>query len=186
MAIAFKSIVRTNRANTIRDAIHAARSLLAIALAVVGCPALVLATDSALTLGNVYECPADLPRADPIAAKPSIELFVNEPWLSAIRDGRKKVEGRAGTLETYAAWTGQQARFCSNQQEVIVNVLEVHHYDTLEAFLQAEGWQNAAPHLSSREETAAKYLEFYPGDFISQHGGMNGIIVEVARPPATL
>lgn len=141
------------------------------------------ANDSKLTLGNVYECPTDPVHAGTTARKPAIELFVNEPWLSAIRDGRKRVEGRAGTLETYAGWIGQQVRLCSDEGEVIVKVLAVHHYDTLSAFLDAEGWQNAAPHLGSREETAAKYLEFYPGDFIDRHGGMNGIIIEVAPIP---
>ena len=138
-----------------------------------------------LRLGNVYECPADLPPVNPEVPKPSIELFVNEPWLTAIREGRKKVEGRAGTRQTYANWVGQQVRFCSAEQEVIVTVLAVHHYETLSAFLDAEGWQNAAPHLGSREETTTQYLEFYPGDFIARHGGMNGIIIEVNNSTAT-
>lgn len=116
---------------------------------------------------------------------PSIELFVNEPWLSAIRDGKKMVEGRAGPLEEFSGWIGKQARFYSSQQEVIVNVIDVHHYDTLQEFLDAEGWKNAAPHLNSLEETVNAYLQFYPDDYISKHGGMNGIIISVVQPTST-
>jgi ASC-1-like (ASCH) protein len=110
-----------------------------------------------------------------------IELFVNEPWLSSIRDGMKTVEGRAGPLIEFSGWVGKKAKFYSKEQELIINVLEVHHYATLNDYLNAEGWQNAAPHLSSFEETVNAYLQFYPEDYIRDHGGMNGIIVSVQR-----
>ena len=57
----------------------------------------------------------------------AIELFVNEPWLSFIRDGKKIVEGRAGSLKDYSGWVGKKARFHSLKQEVIVQIIEVHH-----------------------------------------------------------
>jgi ASC-1-like (ASCH) protein len=111
----------------------------------------------------------------------SIELFVNEPWLSAIRDGTKKVEGRAGRLDEFSGWIGKRARFHSSEQEVIVTVSDVHHYNTLQDFLRVEGWKNAAPHLKSEAETAEAYLNFYPGDHIAKAGGMNGIMISVVR-----
>lgn len=112
----------------------------------------------------------------------AIELFVNEPWLSFIRDGKKIVEGRAGSLKDYSGWVGKKARFHSLKQEVIVQIIEVHHYDTLREFLNKEGWKNVAPHLGSFDETEKAYLQFYPGDFIKKAGGMNGIIVAIQPP----
>ena len=129
--------------------------------------------------------PTTLPPEQLSSPRPSIELFVNEPWLSAIRDSKKKVEGRAGRLEEFSGWIGKQARFYSSEQEVIVNVIDVHHYDTLQEFLHVEGWKNAAPHLNSLEETVNAYLQFYPDDHISQAGGMNGIIISVSQPTST-
>ncbi len=129
--------------------------------------------------------PTTLPTEQLSSPHPSIELFVNEPWLSAIRDGKKTVEGRAGALEEFSGWIGKQARFYSSEQEVIVNIIDVHHYDTLLEFLHAEGWKNAAPHLDSLEETINAYLQFYPDDYISKAGGMNGIIISVSQPTST-
>ena len=56
-----------------------------------------------------------------------------------------------------------------------MQIIEVHHYDTLHEFLNKEGWKNAALHLGSFDETEKAYLQFYPGDFIKKAGGMNGI-----------
>lgn len=148
-------------------------------------PSVASAAQDHLQAGNVFTCPTTLPHQKLSSPKPSIELFVNEPWLSAIRDGKKTVEGRAGPLEEFSGWIGKQARFCSSEQDVIVNVIDVHHYDTLQEFLNVEGWKNAAPHLNSLEETVNAYLQFYPGDYISEHGGMNGIIISVAHPTST-
>lgn len=115
------------------------------------------------------------------AATPAvaIELFVDEPWLSAIREGKKTVEGRAGPRQEFAGWIGQTAKFYSAKQALLVRIIDVHHYATLSEFLTAEGWQNAAPHLSSLQATEKAYLEFYPGDYIRDHGGMNGIMISL-------
>lgn len=110
-----------------------------------------------------------------------IELFVNEPWLTAIREGTKPVEGRAGPREAFAGWIGKEIRLYSKLQEVIVKVSGVHHYDTLDDFLNGEGWQKAAPHLKSRKTTVDAYLGFYPGDTIAKEGGMNGILIKAVR-----
>ena len=157
----------------------------ALLVSVLIAPRVASAAEDDVQTGNMYICPTTLLSQQLSSPKPSIELFVNEPWLSAIRDGAKIVEGRAGPLEEFSGWIGKQARFCSSEQDVIVNVIDVHHYDTLQEFLDVEGWKNAAPHLNSLEETVNAYLQFYPGDYISEHGGMNGIIISVAHPTST-
>jgi ASC-1-like (ASCH) protein len=110
-----------------------------------------------------------------------IELFVNEPWLTAIREGTKPVEGRTGPRSAFAGWIDREIRFYSNRQEVIVKVADIPHYDTLDDFLYGEGWQKAAPSLNSKKATVEAYLDFYPGDTIRQQGGMNGILVKAKR-----
>lgn len=106
-------------------------------------------------------------------------LSVQEPWLSYIATGVKTVEGRAGPAEKFARWIGHRAIFYSAMQEVVVEVLDVHHYDTLDEYLAAEGWQKVAPHLSSLDGTIKAYLGFYSRDKIKSIGGMNGIVVRV-------
>jgi ASC-1-like (ASCH) protein len=111
----------------------------------------------------------------------SINLFVNEPWLSNIRDGKKRVEGRAGALEDFSCWVGRQATFYNSKQKVTVRILDVHHYGPLKEFLAFEGWANAAPHLRNMDESVAAYLQFYPGTYIDKAGGMNGIVISVVK-----
>ena len=48
-------------------------------------------------------------------------------------------------------------------------------------YLNAAGCQNAAPPLSCFEETVNAYLQFYTGDYIRDHGGMNRMIVSAKR-----
>ena len=110
-----------------------------------------------------------------------IHLFVNEPWLSNIRDGKKRVEGRAGTLKDFSCWIGQEATFYNKSQKVTVQIVDVRHYNTLQEFLSSEGWQNVAPHLHNIDEVKAAYLSFYPGTYIDKAGGMNGIVISVAN-----
>ena len=55
----------------------------------------------------------------------------------------------------------------------------VRHYPSLPAYLEAEGWQNVAPHLHSFEETLAAYREFYSDAAVAAGGGMNAIQIEV-------
>ena len=135
-------------------------------------PKVLIATDIVEPKQNMHSL------ISPVVA---IELFVNEPWLSSIRDGKKTVEGRTGPLKEFSEWIGKKAKFYSKEQELIVDVIEVHHYDTLEAYLFAEGWKNAAPHLNSFEDTVNAYLQFYPGNYVRDNGGMNAIIVSVQR-----
>lgn len=114
-----------------------------------------------------------------------INLFVNEPWLSTIQDGKKRVEGRAGTLKDFSCWIGREATFYNTSQKVTVQILDVRHYNTLQEFLSSEGWQNVAPHLHNMDEVKAAYLTFYPGTYIDKAGGMNGIVISVVNdtPP---
>ena len=115
------------------------------------------------------------------AAAPStpIELFVNEPWLAAIRQGKKTVAGRAVPRQEFAAWIGRVAKFYSAKQALRVRIAAVHHDATLREVLATEGWQNAAPHLSSLPETEKAYLPFYSGNYIRGHGGMNGLMISL-------
>jgi len=104
-------------------------------------------------------------------------LSVREPWLELIRTGVKKVEGRKGP--PFTAWVGHELELKSGKQTVRTKVTAVRHYPSLPAYLEAEGWQNVAPHLHSFEETLAAYREFYSDAAVAAGGGMNAIQIEV-------
>jgi len=110
-------------------------------------------------------------------------LHIREPWLELIRTGKKTVEGRPGPKSKFSRWIGKDLKLISGKQEVIVSVIDVHHYDDLNSYLDGEGWEKVAPHLKSREETLQAYHQFYTDNDIKTRGGMNGIVLKGHAAP---
>jgi ASC-1-like (ASCH) protein len=110
-------------------------------------------------------------------------LKVDQPWLTLIWEGVKKVEGRKGNPRKYLGWVGQHAIFHYGQMEVAVQVVAARHYGTVPAYLQGEDWRIVAPHLNSYEEALDAYRSF-PGNSneeIARVGGMWALEVELVR-----
>lgn len=107
-------------------------------------------------------------------------LFISEPWLNDIINGKKTVSGRAGTPARFSPWIGEVAKFCNSTHTVYVKVVDVRHYDDLPSYLTAEGWKKVAPHLKSYDEVRNAYSAFYKGGEaeIKSRGGFCGIVVE--------
>lgn len=87
-------------------------------------------------------------------------MYIQEPWFSLIREGRKDVEGRAAAPGRWGQFVGQVLeirRQAGEAEMVAARVVVVRHYDTLDAYLDAE-WQRAAPQCASKEEARATYL----------------------------
>jgi len=106
-------------------------------------------------------------------------LSVQEPWLEQIRIGKKKVEGRSGSANKFLQWIGKEATFVSKSQSVRVKVINVRHYNSLYDYLDKEGWEMVAPHLTSYNETIDEYHKFYSDKKIQSVGGMNAIEIEL-------
>jgi len=110
-----------------------------------------------------------------------LSLSVQEPWLELIETGRKVVEGRAGRTGQFDHWIGRTVRFYSRDRIVDVRVIDIVYYATLYDYLDKEGWQNAAPHLLSRDQTIDAYHKFYTDRQIAQRGGMCAIRIELVH-----
>lgn len=110
-------------------------------------------------------------------------LNVQDPWLKMIGIDEKTVEGRVGPEHKFDEWIGKPAIFFMDEKEVPVAICSVRHYDTLDAYLEAEGWKNAAPHLSSLEETKKAYAaielptheKVFSEERIKRLGGINAL-----------
>ena len=119
-------------------------------------------------------------------------LDVQQPWFDQICSGNKTVEGRTGALGRYDAMIGQIIDMYDPAEPSFrfpVLIVAVRHYDTLNEYIDAEGWQRIAPHTGSNKNTMRAYADIYmPGadgpvqvfssERVAQRGGINAIEVE--------
>jgi ASC-1-like (ASCH) protein len=89
-----------------------------------------------------------------------IKLFIQEPWLSEIIEGRKTVEGRAAPKGNFNSWIGKTITVLDKNKSAGVKVTEVKHYNTLDEYLDVE-WEHAAPHAKSKEDAKKLYEDIY-------------------------
>lgn len=111
----------------------------------------------------------------------NFRLSVREPWLSYIKNGLKRVEGRKGTYHKFAKWIGKKVIFYNSSQEIPVKVINVRHYNTLYDYLDAEGFSNVLPGVKSYQDAVNIYHKFYSDEDIKNAGGMCGIVIEVIK-----
>jgi ASC-1-like (ASCH) protein len=116
-------------------------------------------------------------------------MDVQQPWLDEIDAGRKTVEGRTGPLSKYKPLIGNIIEMYDPAQpshKFKVLVTDVRHYDTLESYINAEGWEAIAPHTGSIGATFAAYYSIYMDtpdgrvqvfspDRIRARGGINAV-----------
>jgi len=95
--------------------------------------------------------------------KNQFSMQVQEPWFSFIGEPdirkRKTVEGRVGPISKHIELVGKEGRIYSDDRHLYAKVKFIRHYDTLEDYLQAEGWMNAAPHAISYMDALEKYSQ---------------------------
>jgi len=102
-------------------------------------------------------------------------LVVQEPWYSEIAAGRKTVEGRTGPLSKYDYLLNQNIIVHNNcWSSRLCRVANVVHYDSLEDYLNAVGWQNCAPHAESKEAA----LDLYGQIIAVENGKMYRVFSE--------
>lgn len=113
-------------------------------------------------------------------------ITVQHPWWGAIFTGLKTVEGRPAPIEKHASWNGGFVDVLSpDGDSVRVRVLDVRHYDTLDEYLDAEGWKVAMPNLMSRDEVVKAYLTIkneegvaiFAPERVARVGGINAIVI---------
>jgi ASC-1-like (ASCH) protein len=125
--------------------------------------------------------------------KPERGLYIHSPWLEAIEAGTKTTEGRLGKDGEYKDWIGKDAIFWNVNQKVPVKIVKVVHYNTLDEYLDGEGWEKCAPPpiATDKKSAAAKYLSITMGgkgktqpkqvfspERVTNRGGINAIRIE--------
>lgn len=83
-------------------------------------------------------------------------LHVQEPWFGYILSGKKTVEGRTGRRTDINK--GDTLRFSCDDRHVLVRVMAVRFYDTLDAYLEKE-WKCASGVDETLEKVKEKYLQ---------------------------
>lgn len=85
-------------------------------------------------------------------------LNVQEPWFTAIAEGKKTVEGRVGQPTSYADLEGLEVEIRGPEGRTArVKVTSRKHYPTLDDYVKGEGWARVAPHTKSDAEALAAY-----------------------------
>jgi ASC-1-like (ASCH) protein len=105
-------------------------------------------------------------------------LHCSEPWFSFIQKGQKRVEGRKNSAKYHSIKPGDQIRFFNGDASFLVIVTEIRSYQTLEAYLQDVGIENALPGIKSLEEAVKVYLQWSTKEEICRLGFL-GIFVEL-------
>lgn len=115
------------------------------------------------------------------------KLYVQSPWYEEIVSGKKTIEGRSGPYQKFKEWIGGELALENKNSKIIVKVIDVKHYDTLEEYIDKSNWKNIAPHMDSREETIQAYRDIidrdghhvFSDENIKSHGGMNAIYLQL-------
>jgi ASC-1-like (ASCH) protein len=119
-------------------------------------------------------------------------MDVQQPWLDRIYDGSKTVEGRTGSIGKYDDIIGKVIEMYDPADQEFrfpVLIVAVRHYDTLDEYIRAEGWQNIAPHTGSMKATQQAYADIYmpsgngpvqvfSKERVAARGGINAIEVK--------
>lgn len=115
-----------------------------------------------------------------------LSLEVQEPWLEFISDGTKIVEARVGTFKDYEQFLQKYVLFYSDKRDVWVKVTDIFHYETLNSYIDTEGWSNVAPNASSKEEALDLYnsisnpngKQVYSDINVKEKGGIVALVIK--------
>lgn len=119
-------------------------------------------------------------------------MMVQEPWFTEIAENRKTVEGRVGNSQKHAHLVGKEILVHNGRlfgyASMICKVVAVYHYNTLEDYLETEGYRFCAPHSVSFEDATKKYLQVFDSskkcqvfspENILRNGGINSLCLQV-------
>lgn len=87
-----------------------------------------------------------------------LEINVQEPYFSLIKDGSKTVEGRLGKDKFKNLKIGDCLGINGEIEKTIVNIVQ---YNSFEEMLVMEGVKNTIPDATSLNEAVNAYYKFY-------------------------
>jgi ASC-1-like (ASCH) protein len=88
---------------------------------------------------------------------PKLNLHVQEPYYSQIKNGTKTVEGRLGKSKYFELVEGDVIQI----NDLLVKVVKVTKYSTFKEMLIVEGIKNVIPDAQDLESAINVYYEFY-------------------------
>lgn len=103
----------------------------------------------------------------------NFKLYVKPEYFMAIKDGKKTIETRAGSLEKWSAFDGAECEFINTESKETVkkHIKGLKHYKSVAALLKAEKVENIMPGKTAAEATN-EYEKFYPKELIEKRGGI--------------
>jgi len=113
-----------------------------------------------------------------------MSIHVQERWLSLIIDGVKTIEGRK-FKEEYMRMSGKIVELTDGNRVVKAMIEDAIHYDSIQSYLNTEGFDQVLPGISSYEEAVKTYREFQSKDpvvadeIIRNAGGMVALKLKV-------
>ncbi len=108
-----------------------------------------------------------------------VKIHCQEPWFSAIKYGRKTVEGRKLSPKYANLKPGQTVRFYCGSDSFNVQIIKVVKYQTLEQYLQTEGFSNVLPGVVCLEDALKVYLQYNSKEALEKAGGFLAIHLKV-------
>ena len=103
------------------------------------------------------------------------EINIGEPWCTAMKTGRKTVEGRLNKGKFAKLKRGDVLVVSSS---FLVVIKDIRKYDSFVKYLTQEGLRNTLPGVSSIDKGVSVYREFYSEAAEKEHGVL-AIRVEV-------
>ncbi len=95
-----------------------------------------------------------------------LELDVQEPYLSLIRNGKKVVEGRLGKSKYMELVAGDLIKI----NDLELRILEVNKYPSFREMLIMEGVKNVIPDAKDLDSAVNVYYRFYRKEDESEFG----------------
>lgn len=100
-------------------------------------------------------------------------LNASQQEFEHLRDSKKTVQVCPGTADKFADHIGKCAQIKSpDGNNILMDVLAVRHYDTIQDYLTAENWQLVAPQCISLQDALNHYHKFRSDEEIADCGGI--------------
>jgi len=96
-----------------------------------------------------------------------LELNVQEPYFSLIKNGQKTVEGRLGKDKYFAFKQGDKLVFNGDLETEIKTMVK---YKSFREMLLFEGLKNVLPEVQTLEEGEQIYYQFYTKEDEQKYG----------------
>lgn len=103
-----------------------------------------------------------------------------EPWFTLVKRGIKPVEGRKNSPKYQAMKPGDALIFTYENQHFETTITAIHHYKSVEKYLEGETLARALPGVKTFEEGVKIYLQWSTREEIERHGFL-GIQVKVGK-----